>query len=113
MKFDFNKLVNGLESLEDSSDVAIRMYSETIAKDFEAHAKACRPWKDRTGDARKRLVGYTLKKSNGYRIILAHGVEYGVWLELANNKNYAIIQPTINLKSNDAINSFNKLLEKL
>ena len=29
------------------------------------------------------------------RITLSHGVSYGIWLELANEKNYAIVAPTV------------------
>lgn len=95
MKFDSGSLEQGLAMFEDKAEAAIRMYAETSAKKLETEAKENRKWTDRTGDARTRLRGSTGKIAKGYELRLAHGVPYGIWLELANEKNYAIIEPTI------------------
>lgn len=111
MKFDGSGLIDGLSKLEVLSDNAVRIYAETVAKDFEGHAKENRTWTDRTGDARKGLTGYVKKTFSGYRIFLAHTVDYGLWLELAHEKKNAIIEPTIRLKSPEVMKGFKGLLD--
>lgn len=54
------------------------------------------PWTDRTGNARQGLHVDVDHPSKGIiRMVLAHGVGYGIWLELANQGNYAIVNPAI------------------
>ena len=66
------------------------------AKELEAEAKRDRPWDDKTGNARASLHGFVEHKlGQKVVIILSHGVDYGLWLEVANSGRYAIIWPTI------------------
>lgn len=92
---------------------AVDIYMKTEAKDLEGYAKRNRPWTDRTGDARKRLTGKESRIPEGFEIALVHGVEYGIWLELAHEKNYAILEPTIRLKGTDVVDGLKGLLEKI
>lgn len=110
--WDFSDLEDGLRKLA-KIDVVMGMYCETKAIDFEAYAKQNRPWTDRTNMARQTLKGSSEKKPFGYRITLSYGVDYGVWLELANEKQYAIVEPTIRLKSPEVIKGMNTLFKKL
>ena len=51
---------------------------------------------------------------NGYRITLAHGVDYGIWLELAHEKKYAIIPETIRVVGDgEILPGFERLIERL
>ena len=93
--FDMKDMLKGLEGAESSFDAALRMYAETSAKKLEGAAKQNRRWTDRTGHARQRLNGSVGKVSEGYRLYLAHGVDYGIWLELAHERKYSIIPETI------------------
>lgn len=116
MGFTFNSknLEKGLEIFQDKVDIAVRMYAETSALKLEAHAKDKAPWTDRTGEARKRLKGSVERTSPTiYRIKLAHGVDYGKWLELAHAKRFATIAPTINLKSQEIFNGLDRLFDKM
>lgn len=61
------------------------------AAEAEAWMKANAPWQDRTGAARAGLTATV----EGNAITLAHGVDYGLWLEIANQGKYAIIAPAI------------------
>lgn len=115
-RIDMRDLERGIEALSPKGPVmsaALLMFCETAAKDFEAYAKEHRPWTDRTSQARQRLRGYVEKTEKGYRIIVAHGVDYGIMLELAREKKYAILEPTIRLKSSEVLKSFKSLLSKL
>lgn len=111
VRVDASELDAGLSEL--LKVAAVRMYAETQAKNLEGYAKEHRPWTDRTGDARKRLTGYVTEIPNGYRINLAHGVDYGIWLELAMEKRFAILEPTVRLRGPEVLRGLQGLLDKL
>lgn len=106
-----------LDGLDDVLGVRFRaaalMYAETAASDLEAYMKSHRVWTDRTGMAKARLSGSAHEVAEGIRIALAHGVEYGIWLELANEKQYAIIGPTIESQSGKVLKGFNRLMDRM
>ena len=111
---DISDLVKGLEKFESKSDAAISAYAQTSALKLQNYAKQHHPWTDRTGHARQRLTGSSYKVEKGYELSLAHGVDYGIWLELAHEKRFAIIDPTINyVGNNEIMPGFQRLLERL
>lgn len=110
IRIDSKQLLKRLENAETKSQLAIRMFAQEGAKKFENYAKINRPWTDRTGQARQRLVGWVETFSDKVRIHIGHGVDYGVYLELCNEKRYAILQPTVNACSKEVIQGFNKLM---
>jgi hypothetical protein len=75
---------------------AIQWVGDYFAAEFETYAKDNAPWTDQTGNARQTLRGFTeqLAKET-VAIYLAHGMDYGIFLELANQGVYAIILPTL------------------
>lgn len=113
--FNFNAdgMVKGLNTLLSKTEMAVMMYAETASKQLEGHAKVNAPWTDRTGAARNRLRSYTEHRPRAIRIVLAHGVSYGIWLELANEKRFAIIQPTIDLKSGEVFAGLKNLFNRM
>lgn len=112
-KLDSHLLEQGLNTLIPKSDAAVRMYAETAAIKLQNYARDKAPWTDRTGQARQRLNASVSKMPHGYKIALAQGVDYGIFLELAHEKRYAIIQPTLLANSNDIMTGFERLLERL
>lgn len=65
------------------------------AEDMEAWAKQNAPWQDRTGDARERLHATVEETGPIGTIVLAHGVDYGLWLEIRHAGVYSVIAPAI------------------
>ncbi len=65
------------------------------AGQLEGYAKTHAPWTDRTGHARQGLHGGVDMRGEQNVLYLSHGVEYGIWLELAHGGNYAIVRPTV------------------
>lgn len=59
------------------------------------------PWTDRTSAARNGLHSNVSHTGSGpvgfgqHTITFAHGVDYGIWLEVANSGKYQIIMPTV------------------
>lgn len=92
----------------------ILMYSATKASEIQAKMQTNRPWTDRTGMAKMTLRARVSQPSKTtVRITLSHGVDYGIWLELAHEKNFAIIAPTIEEESPRIIEDLNGLINKL
>jgi len=67
------------------------------AAEMEAWAKQNAPWQDRTGAARAGLSARVEGDGGIGTIVLSHGVDYGIWLEIANGGRYAIIAQAIDV----------------
>lgn len=65
------------------------------AGQLEGYAKEHAPWTDRTGHARQSLHAGVEEQGDELILYLSHGVEYGIWLEVAHGGNYAIVRPTV------------------
>lgn len=90
---------------------AIGLYAHTEAKRMEEEAKRNAPWTDRTSNARNSLKGDFEWKGNKAKIILSGNMDYSVWLELANEKKYSIIVPTINRNAHKVLKGYQKLVK--
>lgn len=113
-RLDISQLLHGLSTTESKADMAIRMYAENAALKLQNYARTHRKWTDRTGHARQRLTGTSASYGNGYRLTLSHGVDYGIWLELAHEKRFAIIETTIRtVGNNEILPGLERLLERL
>lgn len=105
---DLNKM---LEALGPKINTACFMYATTQAIRLEAYMKTHRPWTDRTGMAKMMLNARVSQVGvSKIRITLSHGVDYGVNLELAHEKKYAIVKPTLDKESQKVFNGMQNLL---
>ena len=111
--FDFTEIISHLNALPDRLEKALLKYGDTTAQKIHAQAVKDRPWTDRTAHARQRLHGECKRIDTGIRILLAHGVEYGVYLELAHEKQYAIIYPTLLKEAPKAMQGLQGLFERM
>lgn len=60
-------------------------------------AKTNAVWTDRTGNARNSITSEDLSSGDVVKFYLTIGVDYGIWLELANDGKYRILQPTLTI----------------
>ena len=109
MRINASDFVKRLSDVETKSQVAFRMFATEGAKKFENYAKQNRPWTDRTGQARQRLTGWVEMFSDKIRIHIGHGVDYGIYLELANQRRFAVLQKTVNAVSPEILKGFSEL----
>lgn len=111
---DISKLSQGLLQMQTKMAAMILMYAATKASELEAKMKINRPWTDRTGMAKATLnASVSQPDTNTVRITLAHGVDYGIWLELAHGKNYAIISPTIDAEAPKIVSDLQGLMDRI
>lgn len=114
LDYSSSSLKKNLDKMSTKLGAVVLMHAATKASELESKMKQNRPWTDRTGMAKARLSAKVSQPdTNIVRITLAHGVEYGIWLELANEKNYAIIAPTINTESPKVVSDLSNLMSKL
>lgn len=114
LDYDESKLGKNLDRMSEKLGAVLLMYAATKASELQAKMKLNRPWTDRTNMAKALLnAKVSQPDKNTIRITLAHGVEYGIWLELANEKNYAIIAPTIREEGPRIVEDLGNLMTKL
>lgn len=113
IRIDTSQLDVSFPEFNSKARAAIDIYGKTAADKLEGKAKANRPWTDRTSRARQGLTGSSEMSAKDLKIVLAHTVDYGIWLELAHEKKYAIVEPTVRLDSNEIFQGLTGLLEKI
>lgn len=114
LDYDSSTLSKNLDKMAVKLGAVILMYSETKARQLQSNMKKNRPWTDRTGKAKATLnAKVSQPEKNIIRITLAHGVDYGIWLELAHEKNYAIIAPTIKVEGPRIVEDLSDIMSKL
>lgn len=90
---------------------AIGIYADTAAKKMEGEAKKNAPWQDRTSAARNSIQGDFEWKGNQAVINLSGNMDYSVYLELAHEKRYAILKPTIDRNAPSIIKGYQRLVK--
>lgn len=93
-----DEVIKNLKDWGDRKRAAVVALAQDWAGTAEGRAKERASWTDRTANARGGLFGEV--SVSGYKrdeilIKLAHSMEYGVFLELANDGKYAILKPTL------------------
>lgn len=87
-------LGDGAREYIERKKMGMVMLMQNLAGHAEAEMKQNAPWTDRTGNARNGLHAGVEVGQDKFTFYLSHGVEYGVFLELAHGGNYAIVRPT-------------------
>lgn len=90
---------------------AIGVYADTAAKQMEAEAKDKAPWIDRTSNARNSIQGSFQWEGSQCKIILSGNMTYSPWLELKNEKRYAILLPTLQKNAPKILKGLQKLVK--
>lgn len=112
--YNSSSLSKNLDKMSVKLGALVLMYASTKASEIQSKMKMNRPWTDRTGMAKTLLnAKVSQPDKNTIRITLAHGVNYGIWLELAHEKNYAIIEPTIREEGPRIVDDLSDLMSKL
>jgi len=92
---------------------AITAYGKTAASKLEAEAKKDAPWTDRTSNARNSLQGKFITRPGVSRISLSGNMSYSPWLELANEKKYAILKPTMFKYGYEIVKGYQRIVNSL
>lgn len=107
-----NKIKRNAEEWINRKIAANLALASNWAAKLEGYMKSKAPWKDRTGNARAGLFARAERDGNDIVIRLAHTMDYGVYLELAHGRKYAILEPTARIHARDIVESYRKLWEE-
>lgn len=89
---------------------AIALYGNTAAAKLEAQAKANAPWVDRTSNARNSIQGKFNYSIGNARVTVSGNVDYFVFLEYANERRYAILEPTMQSMSAEILKGYQAVI---
>jgi len=110
-----DKVIRNLQNWAERRRAATIALAHRWAGDLEGKMKteqaAGTYWINRTHNALLELSGQASVGRDAVRIVLAHGVDYGVYLELARDGQNAILGPTLNAAAPEILDSYRKVWE--
>ena len=95
----FQQIQDDYEARHQRVRAALLAHTQRTAGEIERYMKRNARWTDRTGNARNTLratpkVFHADPQVYELGIVVGHGMEYGLWLEVRWNGRYAIVGPT-------------------
>lgn len=106
-------LLNQLGSLNARMDRGITAAMAYHATRAVQYARQNARWTDRTTNARNGLFARAERDFPIYRLIVAHSVPYGVWLEVRWNGRYGIIRETVDVTGPEIMNTVSLLYGRI
>lgn len=73
---------------------AVSNIFDLLAARAESDMRTNASWTDRTGNARAGLRCLHESRGDNHTLVLFHTMDYGMWLEVIQDGQYAIIGPT-------------------
>lgn len=118
-KYDGKELDDNLAQFGEQINKTITLTTDFAGDRGKSAMKLKAPWTDQTGNARAGLdvhvdhsgvgaIGFTQ-----HLLTFLHGVDYGIWLEIANNGKFQIIMPTVVQVAQETMNAFKDMFSKL
>jgi len=111
--WDDRQLLNNLRTFDARVNRAIAATMRFHATRAVAYARSNAPWTDRTTNARNGLFARAESDGKSHRIIVGHGVSYGIWLEVRFSGRYAIIRPTIDHEGPQVMRTVSELYSRM
>jgi hypothetical protein len=114
-KFDGGELTKNCALLPEQIKENITLTVDYAADFGTTWMKKAAPWHDNTSNARNGLFTATshalgVGSTGEHRILFSHGVDYGIWLEVANQGRYQIIMPTVKAIGDQLFKGLDSLL---
>lgn len=114
VRMNTSSIEAGLIKLSPVLNQAVAFVMQSNVAPIENYMKQEAVWTDRTSNARNGLSArYDGEKGNVHRIVIFHMVDYGIWLEVAHEAHYAIINPTLKEQGPKVMAELRGLLSKM
>lgn len=112
---DFNakQLSRNLQNFDKNVRGSVAAVVDYNAGYGEAWLKANARWTDRTGAARTGLTAISSRDRQAFYILMAYAVNYGIWLEIAHDRKYAIITPGMRIIGDKLMKDLQMLLNRI
>lgn len=111
--YDDKRLRRNAENFDKNVRNAIGAVVDYDAAFGEAYIKTNARWTDRTGAARSGLTSLSTRDHNAFYILMAYSVSYGIWLEVAHDRKYAIITPAMRIVGDKVMKDLQLLLDRI
>lgn len=108
-----DSLMQAIREGDEKVKAKVMAVMEYQAPAVEAHAKNTAPWTDRTGNARQGLRAEAFDEGTNVGIVLYHQAPYGIWLEVKNSGEYAVINPTIEVMGPQVMAALERIMEQI
>lgn len=111
--FDGKRLGNNLRNFDDRlrrNVSAVVDYEAAYATTWLKHNAR---WTDRTGAARSGLMALPNHGKTYEEIIMRYSVYYGIWLEVAHDRKYAVITPAIRIIGAKLMQDLQHLIDRM
>ncbi|MHB8276358.1 MAG: hypothetical protein ACYDIA_01725 [Candidatus Humimicrobiaceae bacterium] len=92
--------------------IALEAISKVTASNATNYAKTNKRWRDQTGNARAGLHGGSFWESPTIlKAYIAHSMEYGIYLELAHDRKFQILEESLKQFQDSWYNSIKRIME--
>lgn len=109
-----NPIPERLAALQAGLPAVVNQVMDYNANEGQNFMRANAPWTDRTGNARQGLFARNFRRGPlSYTIVLWHSVPYGIWLEIAMDRRYKIIEPAWRRTGSQVMSDLNKIMRKV
>ena len=110
ISINMDSLIQGIKDIDQRVRLGSLLYAETAAQKLENHAKEDAPWTDRTGNSRQTIDHAKFLEGNKIIIQIRGNTPHFKYLELAMEKKYAILWPTIQKHKAEIIKGWKVIL---
>lgn len=113
MKYDDKRLRRNSRNLNSNVrrniDAVVDRRAAITTGDLRTKAR----WTDRTGAARSGLFAIPIHGKTFQEIYMTYSVTYGIWLEVANDRKYAVITPMMRIVGDALLHDMQFLLDRM
>ena len=114
LQWDMKEFEESIKFIQTRFQTSILILCEVAAAKMEEYAKDEAIWIDRTSNARQKLIGQAYYVTmDQVQIAVSHQMDYGIWLELAHGRDYAILETAIEENIDELLNSIKRLIGRL
>lgn len=111
LTWDASEFIDSCIQFRNKFEASVLILCQISAMKMEEYAKNEAPWTDRTGNARQNLKGQAeWISSDKIMIAVSHHMYYGYWLELAHDREYAILEESIEQNVEELYRALRRLL---
>jgi len=111
--YDDRKLKKNVRRFDSNLKRAIAATVDRQAMVTTTWMKTNARWTDRTGAARTGIQATALHGPSYEEILMAYSVNYGIWLEVANDRQYAIILPAMRVMGDELMRSLEHVIDRM
>lgn len=110
IEVDISQVVKSFENLNARIEVATEVYANVIGEKMVSYAKQNAPWNDITGLSRQTIDKQVTTEGNSTVVLLRGNTAHFKYLELANEKKYAILFPTLIKHQNEVAKGWKSMI---